>query len=659
MTRNVASWMSTSVILLAMLLVGCSAPMPTTATPSLMPTDSPTPTPTNTPAAKPTAIPTATATPAPIPPGSKEAESSGEAGLGIHADSTWQDAFETFSDSAQVCIRAEIGQELASVLERSIVEDGETTPWQVTIFRCLEPDVARNFFVSILAASNQQGGLDVTENMEACWTEIFSVVGVADMMEASLPENALANTALLNESFGQILACVATSLDPRTLSFLSVSVGGSHSCGLTDEYRILCWGREFFGATNSPPGTYSSVSAGGDHSCAVRTDGSVECWGLDNRGQASPPQGSFLSISSTGEHHSCGVTSDQSVECWGSNEGGQSEPLTGSFVSVSAGAQHSCGLKTDGSVECWGWNRGLEGDFIGQASPPDGVFVSVSAGGLHSCGIRTDASIECWGYEAEGISTPPSGSFDSVDAGVTHTCGVRRGGRVECWGYNGDGQATPPDGFFSSVSAGGAHSCGIRRNGSVECWGEDQDGKALGIRPTEPAPAVSPFEPAPAPPPAPIVVPAPTVVPATGAAAAPIVSGMSRQQFEASTPPGFIQVTLTDLGTVWGVPDRFTRDSSLGAVVYLLLGRLKGCDFANEELDRATIVYVKWEQLGHLSNYKAEEVCRKTSSTWETGSDGVRISHLSLFDESSPTNVREFVYDQSRGEYVETSSGSS
>ena len=149
----------------------------------------------------------------------------------------------------------------------------------------------------------------------------------------------------------------------------------------------------------------------------------------------------------------------------------------------------------------------------------------------------------------------------------------------------------------------------------------------------------------------------PTAVPS--GAATPTAPDIARRQFEASTPPGYVEVTLSARGTVWGVPDRFTTDSSLGDVAYMLLGRLKGCSFANEELDRASIVYVKGDQLGHLSNYASAEVCGKTSRTWVTGWDGVRITHLRFFDESSPTNVREFVYDESRGAYVETPSGSS
>ena len=135
-------------------------------------------------------------------------------------------------------------------------------------------------------------------------------------------------------------------------------------------------------------------------------------------------------------------------------------------------------------------------------------------------------------------------------------------------------------------------------------------------------------------------------------------SDMSRRSFEASTPSGYTRVSLTDKEIVWGIPERFTTDSSLGAVAYILLGSVKGCSFADEELDRSSIVYVKGERLGRLSNYESQEVCRMASSAWDTRWDGIRITHLHIFDESSPTNAREYVYDPDGMQYIEASSAS-
>ena len=153
--------------------------------------------------------------------------------------------------------------------------------------------------------------------------------------------------------------------------------------------------------------------------------------------------------------------------------------------------------------------------------------------------------------------------------------------------------------------------------------------------------------------------PPPTRAPTTAESGQPAESVISRTSFESSGPPDYTRVTVTDGGTAWGTPEEFTNDSSLGAVAYMLLGRVKSCSFANEESDRSGIVYVKLEELGHLSEYEPEQVCRKASSAWDTGWDGMRITRLLLFDESGTPPVREYIYDPDGGRYVESSAVSS
>ena len=127
----------------------------------------------------------------------------------------------------------------------------------------------------------------------------------------------------------------------------------------------------------------------------------------------------------------------------------------------------------------------------------------------------------------------------------------------------------------------------------------------------------------------------------------------SRATFEASCQPGYTEVILRDRGTVWGVPKKFTDDSRLGAVVYMLLGELRGCGFADQEADMRSKMYVKIEELGRLRGYESEKVCGKNSKTYNSW-DGLRITHLRFFDESSPTNLREYIYDPTSGKYVES-----
>ena len=127
---------------------------------------------------------------------------------------------------------------------------------------------------------------------------------------------------------------------------------------------------------------------------------------------------------------------------------------------------------------------------------------------------------------------------------------------------------------------------------------------------------------------------------------------VTRTAFESSTPSGYTRVTLNHTRIVWGVPAKFTADSNVGTVAYMVLGNVKGCSFANTEADRPSKVYVKTDTLGRLTNFESETVCRKTSSRWSSEWSGLRITHLRFFDESSPTNVREVIYNVSTGQYV-------
>lgn len=44
-------------------------------------------------------------------------------------------------------------------------------------------------------------------------------------------------------------------------------------------------------------GSFSSIDAGDGHTCGVTVEGIIRCWGSDYRGQATPPGGEFASVS--------------------------------------------------------------------------------------------------------------------------------------------------------------------------------------------------------------------------------------------------------------------------------------------------------------------------------------------------------------------------
>ena len=270
---------------------------------------------------------------------------------------------------------------------------------------------------------------------------------------------------------------------PPAGSFTSVSGGHFHTCGVRVDGTVACWGSNGSGQSAPPAGSFASVSAGYLHTCGVREDGFVACWGSNEDyernygGQATPPEGRFVSVNTLGIR-TCGVREDGSVTCWGDDSHGAATPPAGRFASVSVGGSHTCGVRDDGTVACWGSNSAMENKVVGQATPPEGRFASVSAGNAHTCGVRDDGAVACWGFDQYGQASPPEGRFVSVSAGIHYTCGVRDDGAVACWGFDQYGQASPPEGRFVSVSAGLFYTCGVRDEGSISCWGRNHDGEA-------------------------------------------------------------------------------------------------------------------------------------------------------------------------------------
>ena len=171
-----------------------------------------------------------------------------------------------------------------------------------------------------------------------------------------------------------------------------------------------------------------------------------------------------------------------------------------------------------------------------------------------------------------------------------------------------------------------------------ELPGEDADESPPEAVPIEPVPSATSDDPEPA-----------------RASATTTATRISRADFEASAPEGYARVTVNESGVVWGTPARYTSDSRAGTVAYMLLGEAGGCGLADTQAARGATAYIRVAPLGFLSSFESATACNSTSNTWESGWDGLRITHLRVFDEVSPTNVTEYVYDGESGLYADTS----
>jgi alpha-tubulin suppressor-like RCC1 family protein len=293
-----------------------------------------------------------------------------------------------------------------------------------------------------------------------------------------------------------------------------------------------------------------TVTVGGDHSCGLKTDGSAYCWGSNQYGQlgvahsdttcgslnaaypcATTPQlvqaGLQFASIAAGQRHTCAITRSGDAYCWGSNDAGQVNDfaVTGPtlakvpgvlpWTQITAGFSHSCAVRSDGVLVCWGSNdRGQLGNGGLQSGTTRANMASpvaaASAGQSRTCARTTTGVVYCWG----GIWTERSGGLELsrsqttpqlvpsapamawLSVGSFSTCGADVSGFAYCWEANPRGEmgngtqngSTTPvrvasDLEFVQLSSGIVQTCGIDITGTGYCWGDDSFGQ-LGLSPS-------------------------------------------------------------------------------------------------------------------------------------------------------------------------------
>lgn len=135
---------------------------------------------------------------------------------------------------------------------------------------------------------------------------------------------------------------------------VAIDSGTRHNCVLTVDATVRCWGHNYYGqrGTGSTTATQEitttvredgepltdvvAMTMGGHHSCALTEAGGVWCWGFNisgqvgdgtttNRPYAIPVPGLASGVVSVGaaRNHTCAVLLTGAVRCWGQNDAGQ------------------------------------------------------------------------------------------------------------------------------------------------------------------------------------------------------------------------------------------------------------------------------------------------------------------------------------------------
>jgi alpha-tubulin suppressor-like RCC1 family protein len=326
----------------------------------------------------------------------------------------------------------------------------------------------------------------------------------------------------------------ADAIDHASVDGLKQIVAGdAHTCVLTGQNRVRCWGANQFGqlgygntidvgdAANRLPYTAGDVPlpvadpviqlvAGNYHTCTLLQSGLVYCWGYNNFGQLGYGRTDNL---------------------------GDGEPVTslgyvslgGLAIRIAAGGDHTCAILQSGALRCWGANgsgqlgRGNKQNIgddetvysAGNVDLGAGVTVKdLALGSAHTCALLTTGTVRCWGYGGDGalgygnsnalgddepINNLPNvsltGAVRKLVAGERHTCALTEAGTLRCWGYNGAGQlgqSISGDLYWGNaanelpstlasdinmgaqvtdVAAGDSYNCALSSAGQLKCWG--------------------------------------------------------------------------------------------------------------------------------------------------------------------------------------------
>ncbi len=233
----------------------------------------------------------------------------------------------------------------------------------------------------------------------------------------------------------------------------AIAVGTHHSCALRTDGRVQCWGYNRDGQLgdgttidrNAPTDVIDlsaeviAITADGNHSCALTKERQVKCWGSNITGQL-------------GDSSTANSTRPVAVD-----------NLTGAVSMIAAGGSHTCAAFQAGGVQCWGNNSsgqlGNQATLFSQATPVwvanlNETIQSLAAGFQSTCAVTYSGRLYGWGANVDGqlgngtfadasqpkIVTGLPTTVTAVATGSSHTCARLQNQQIYCWGSDVDGE---------------------------------------------------------------------------------------------------------------------------------------------------------------------------------------------------------------------------
>ena len=285
------------------------------------------------------------------------------------------------------------------------------------------------------------------------------------------------------------------------------------SCGTaTTQPRIPSGGR---GAAE-----FREVTTGQFHSCAITPNGDVACWGRNREGQlgdgtrADRTRPVWTRVRQAvdvdaGAWQTCATLEGGRARCWGGGRRNVAQVLPrelhglrGTVRWIAVG-ETACAIMLRGDVHCWGaepTGRPIgAGDPYRLQLPSPAIYLDVGIDML--CVLMSANQAQCLharanaqGYTFEPLN-PPVQVHNMRQLAVSggHACGTGHG-EVTCWGNNRYGQSgstgqhwLPQPHFVDTrvdanhVTAGWRHSCATTVSGEVVCWGDNSHGHLIGV----------------------------------------------------------------------------------------------------------------------------------------------------------------------------------